>query len=199
MKERRAPGCQLPGPSCRREKNGNISYLCGMKRHLFSLVAVAVLALPAALAQTTPAPAAASTAAPLSAGHRKAAENLLKATNSEQNLSLTIDRMLAGQIEQNPGMKAVEPEMRAYLDKYMSWASLKEEMIRLYAEAFTEKELKELTKFYQTPIGRKTIEKLPQLTAAGMELGQRRMQEHLPELQQAIADKMKTQPPGQEE
>ncbi|MBT9394293.1 DUF2059 domain-containing protein [Hymenobacter sp. NST-14] len=172
-----------------------------MKRTFLLLAAATVLALPAARAQTAPAAAtvATSPAAPLSASHRKAAETLLAATNSEQNLNLTIDRMLAGQIEQNPGMKAVEPEMRAYLTKYMSWASLKEEMIQLYAGAFTEKELKELTKFYLTPIGRKTIEKLPQLTTAGMELGQRRMQEHLPELQQAIAEKMKTQSPGAEE
>ncbi|MFD2785429.1 DUF2059 domain-containing protein [Hymenobacter rubripertinctus] len=170
-----------------------------MKRTFLLLAATTVLALPAALAQTTPPPATAATAAtaaPLSASHRKAAESLLAATNSEQNLTLTIDRMLAGQIEQNPGMKAVEPEMRAYLTKYMSWASLKDEMVQLYAGAFTEKELKELTKFYLTPIGRKTTEKLPQLTAAGMELGQRRMQEHLPELQQAIAEKMNKQPPG---
>lgn len=170
-----------------------------MKRTFLLLAAATVLALPAAQAQTTSAVPATPTAVSLSAGHRKAAEALLAATNSEQNLNLTIDRMLAGQIEQNPGMKAVEPEMRAYLTKYMSWASLKEEMVQLYAGAFTEKELKELTKFYQTPIGRKTIEKLPHLTTAGMELGQRRMQEHLPELQQAIAEKMKTQSPGAEE
>ena len=171
-----------------------------MKRTFLLLAAATVLALPATQAQTAQtAPAATPTAAPLSASHRKAAEALLAATNSEQNLNLTIDRMLAGQMEQNPGMKAVEPEMRAYLTKYMSWASLKDEMVQLYAGAFTEKELKELTKFYQTPIGRKTIEQLPQLTAAGMELGQRRMQEHLPELQQAIAEKMKNQPPGAEE
>ncbi|WP_165768256.1 DUF2059 domain-containing protein [Hymenobacter amundsenii] len=174
-----------------------------MKRLFLLLAAAVVLALPPASAQTTTTPAAApattATAVPLSAGHRKAAEALLAATNSEQNLTLTVDRMLAGQIEQNPGMKSVEPEMRAYLTKYMSWAALKNEMVELYASAFTEKELKELTKFYLTPIGRKTIEQLPQLTVAGMEIGQRRMQEHLPELQQAIAEKMKNQTPGAEQ
>lgn len=157
------------------------------------------LALTAPLAQaqsTTPAAGSApAPAAPISAGQRKAAEELLTAANSEQNLTVTIDRMLASQIEQNPGMKTVEPEMRAYITKYMSWSAMKEDMVQLYAREFTEKELKELAKFYQTPIGRKTIEKMPQLMAASMEIGQRRMQEHLPELQQAIAEKMKTQAP----
>ena len=174
-----------------------------MKRFFLLLATTVVLALSSASAQTTTAaPATASTTpttAPLSAGHRKAAEALLTATNSAQNLTLTIDRMLAGQIEQNPGMQAVEPEMRAYLTKYMSWNSLKDEMVQLYASAFTEKELKELTRFYLTPIGRKTIDQLPQLTVAGMQIGQRRMQEHLPELQQAIAGKLKDQRPGAQE
>jgi uncharacterized protein len=172
----------------------------------YSLILTAALALVGmgAQAQTTPAapaattsPAATAPKAPLSASQRKAAEDLLAATNSEKNLTLSIDRMLAVQMEQNPGMKAVEPEMRAYITKYMSWSAMKEDMVQLYAREFTEKELKELAKFYQTPIGRKTIEKMPQLMGASMEIGQRRMQEHLPELQQAIAEKMKSQAPSE--
>ncbi|GAB2767470.1 hypothetical protein HNQ93_000033 [Hymenobacter luteus] len=165
-------------------------------KKLLLLAAGLALAAPAATAQTTAATPSAAT--PISAGQRKAAEDLLAATDSEKNLTATIDRMLASQLEQNPGMKVVEPEMRAYLTKYMSWQSMKEDMVQLYAREFTEKELKELTKFYQTPTGRKTITKMPQLMAAGMEIGQKRMQEHLPELQQAIAEKMKTQAPGGE-
>ncbi|RSK46832.1 DUF2059 domain-containing protein [Hymenobacter rigui] len=166
-----------------------------MKYYWIVLTALALTAS-AAQAQTTPAATPpAATKAPLSASQRKAAEELLAATNSEKNLTESIDRMLAVQIEQNPGMKAVEPEMRAYLNKYMSWNAMKEDMVQLYAREFSEKELKELAKFYQTSIGRKTIEKMPQLMAASMEIGQRRMQEHLPELQQAIAEKMKTQAP----
>lgn len=163
-------------------------------KHLLLLAAGLALITPAATAQTTA--SATGTAAAISAGQRKAAEELLAATDSEKNLSATIDRLLTAQIEQNPGMKAVEPEMRAYLTKYMSWQAMKEDMVQLYAREFTEKELKELTKFYQTPTGRKTITKMPQLMQAGMEIGQKRMQEHLPELQQAIAEKLKNQAPG---
>lgn len=168
-----------------------------MKKYVFLLAALGLLT-PAAEAQTSAAAPAAPAAVTLSAGQRKAAEDLLVATNSEKNLTISIDRMLASQMEQNPGMKAVEPEMRAYITKYMSWSAMKEDMVQLYAREFTEKELKELAKFYQTPIGRKTIDKMPQLMTAGMEIGQRRIQEHLPELQQAIAEKMKAQAPTEE-
>ena len=166
-----------------------------MKYYWIVLTALALTASAAQAQTTTAGTTPAATKAPLSAGQRKAAEELLAASNSEKNLTESIDRMLASQIEQNPGMKAVEPEMRAYITKYMSWSAMKEDMVQLYAREFTEKELKELAKFYQTPIGRKTIDKMPQLMAASMEIGQRRMQEHLPELQQAIAEKMKTQSP----
>ncbi|GAB3307189.1 DUF2059 domain-containing protein [Hymenobacter tenuis] len=162
-------------------------------KNFLMLAAMLALVTPAATAQTSG--ATTSTAAPLSAGQRKAAEDLLVATDSEKNLATTIDRMLTSQMEQNPGMKVVEPEMRAYLNKYMSWSSMKEDMVQLYAREFSEKELKELAKFYRTPTGRKTITKMPELMQAGMEIGQKRMQEHMPELQQAIAEKMKTQSP----
>nr|WP_262904578.1 DUF2059 domain-containing protein [Hymenobacter lucidus] len=66
-------------------------------------------------------------------------------------------------------------------------------MISLYAKEFTEKELKDLTKFYETPVGQKFVTRQAFLMQAGMELGQRRVQENLPELQRAIEAKMKGQ------
>ena len=62
-------------------------------------------------------------------------------------------------------------------------------MIKLYAAEFTEGELAELNKFYQTPVGNKARQKTPLRLARSAELGQTRVQEHLPELQQAIATK----------
>lgn len=161
---------------------------------LWILAAALVLAAPAVQAQSTTATSA--TAAPVSASHRKAAEELLVTTGSEKNMSEMTSRMLDVQLEQRPEMKPVEPEMRAFINKYMSWQSIKDDLVQLYAQEFTEKELKELNKFYQTPVGRKTIQKMPMLMQAGMEIGQKRVQEHLPELQKSIADKMQSQQPG---
>jgi hypothetical protein len=164
-------------------------------KNLWILAAALVLAAPAVSAQTTTTAPAAAATTPLSASHRKAAEELLLLTGSEKNMTEMTSRMLDMQLEQRPEMKAVEPEMRAFLTKYMSWQSMKDELVQLYAQEFTEKELKELNKFYQTPTGRKTIQKMPMLMQSGMEIGQRRVQEHLPELQKAIADKMQNQSP----
>ncbi|QIX60266.1 DUF2059 domain-containing protein [Hymenobacter sp. BT18] len=158
------------------------------------VVATLLLTAPAIQAQnTTAAPAAPATAAPVSASQRKAAESLLEVMQSEKTTNQAIDQMLTLQVEQNPNLKKVEPEMRAFMAKYMSWASLKDEMVQLYAREFTEKELKELTKFYQSSTGQKYVSKQNLLLQSGMQLGQRRVQENLPELQRMIEEKMKAQ------
>ncbi|MCR5889077.1 DUF2059 domain-containing protein [Hymenobacter sp. J193] len=160
------------------------------------LAATLLLTAPAALAQTTPAAPtapAASAPAPVSAGQRKAAESLLEVMQSEKTTDQAINQMLTMQVEQNPNLKKVEPEMRAFMAKYMSWSSLKEEMVQLYAREFSEKELKELTKFYQSTTGQKFVSKQNMLLQSSMLLGQRRVQENLPELQRMIEEKMKGQ------
>lgn len=125
------------------------------------------------------------------ASHRKAVESLLGLMQMESLLSQSIDQMLQMQIKQNPAIAPYEQEMKSFLAKYMSWASLKEDMVKIYMAEFTEPELKELTTFYQTPLGKKTVQKMPVLMAKGAEIGQQRVQQHLPELQAAIAEKEK--------
>jgi hypothetical protein len=84
--------------------------------------------------------------------------------------------------------------MKAFLNKYMSWASLKDDMAKIYMAEFSESELNELTKFYQTPLGKKSIQKMPVLMTKGAEIGQKRVQEHLPELQAVLAAEKATPP-----
>jgi len=120
--------------------------------------------------------------------HRQAAEALLGLMDMNKLLSDSLDQMLQMQMKQNPQIAPYEPQMRAFFNKYMSWASLKEDMVKIYMAEFTEQELKELLAFYQTPVGKKSIQKMPTLLAKGAELGQQRVQQHLPELQQAIQE-----------
>jgi hypothetical protein len=45
------------------------------------------------------------------------------------------------------------------------------EFQKLYAESFTTGELEELNLFYQTPLGQKVVELMPELTQKGMQIG----------------------------
>ncbi len=121
------------------------------------------------------------------ASHRAAADALLNLMNMEKLTEQSVDQMLQMQMKQNPAIAPFEQQMRTFLAKYMSWASMKDDMAKIYTSEFTEQELKDLTTFYKTPLGQKTVEKMPQLLVKGAEFSQKRMQEHLPELQAAIA------------
>jgi hypothetical protein len=127
---------------------------------------------------------------------RAAAEQLLNLMEMEKMMSQSVDQMLAMQMKQSPGMAQYEPQMRAFLSKYMSWGTVKEDMVKIYMAEFTEPEIKELIKFYQTDVGKKTVQKMPTLLAKSAELSQKRMQEHMPELQQAIQGSAAAQSPA---
>lgn len=143
-----------------------------------------IVLLLVALLFITPAPVRAD-----EASHRKSVETLLGLMNMESLLNQSIDQMMQIQVQQNPQIAPHQKEMKAFLSKYMSWETLKEDMVKLYMAEFTEAELKELIAFYQTPVGIKTIERMPTLMAKGAQLGQKRVQEHLPELQATIQAK----------
>jgi uncharacterized protein len=125
--------------------------------------------------------------------HYKAAEQMLNLMDMPHILQKSVDEMVKVQVQQNPSIAPFETVMKQFLAKYMNWESLKPDMIKIYMDEFTEPELAELNKFYQTPVGKKTIERMPTLMSKGAQLGAQRVQAHMPELQAAIAEEAKKQ------
>ncbi|HEU0054942.1 MAG TPA: DUF2059 domain-containing protein [Longimicrobium sp.] len=138
----------------------------------------------------------AAAAQEITPAHRAAALEMLDAMQIQQNIDSSIETMLRLQTEANPQLAQFGGVMRDFLRKYMTWESLKDEYALIYARAFSEPELRELTAFYRSPIGRKMATSLPQLMNEGAELGQRRVMEHMPELQQAIMARLQQQGGG---
>ncbi len=116
----------------------------------------------------------------------KEAEKLLETMGMEQLLERSIEQMLNIQLQQNPAMMPFVDIMKEFLDKYMSYESLKPDLLKLYADEFTAAELSEINAFYQTAVGQKTIQKMPTLMAQGSQIGSARIQEHVGELQSQI-------------
>lgn len=50
-------------------------------------------------------------------------------------------------------------EAQQKLKESLSWEALKPEIVKAYSEAFTDEEIKGLIKFYESPLGRKYLEK----------------------------------------
>lgn len=120
-------------------------------------------------------------------GRYKAAEETLTLLDTPNLLKQAIDQMVQLQVQQNPTLAPYEAVMREFLGKYMSWDSLKADLIKIYAEEFTASELAELNRFYQSPVGKKTVQKMPALMTKGAQIGTQRVQEHMAELQAAVA------------
>lgn len=114
------------------------------------------------------------------------AEKLLNAVGMDEVLSQSMAQMLDVQLQQNPALVPYKEVMLEFLGKYMSYESLKPDMIRIYSEAFTASELREINAFYATDVGRKTIEKMPVLMAQGSQIAVARVQENMGELQSMI-------------
>lgn len=170
-----------------------ISVIWPMKKSFLLLLFAVTIGMPAQAQTAKSTTAATAVPAPVSASHRQAAESLLALIYPPGSFDKLIDQMLDSQLKQHPDAVAIQPEMRAFFSKYMSWNSLKPDMVEVYSRNFTEAELHDITKFYQTPTGRKMSAVLPQLMQSGMEIGQKRIQDHLPELQEAIKTKMEAE------
>jgi hypothetical protein len=143
---------------------------------------------------TGPAAAVLPTAKPgptPTAAHLKTASQLLDLVHVDRTTGQTVNLLLKMQLQQQPKLQPYEDVLRSFLQKYMSWDSLKDDYARIYAEAFTEDELRQIITFYKTPAGQKAINKIPTLMGMGAALGQKRVQENRAELQEMINAKQK--------
>lgn len=158
-----------------------------------TLLIAAVCALPFSL-QAAEAPSAAKvTPKTTVSAHaaNSAAFTLLATMNMKESYEGMIKRVTQMQIQANPQLKAIEPTIHAFFTKYMGWEAQRGDIAALYAKNYTAKELAELNKFYQTPLGQKTIQLMPQLAAAAAEIAQSKMMQHMPEMKAMIEAELK--------
>ena len=120
-----------------------------------------------------------------------AAYTLLATMNMKESYEGMITRITQMQVQSNPGLKSIKPTIHAFFTKYMGWEAQRGDIAALYAKNYTAEELAELNKFYQTPLGQKTVQLMPQLAAAGAQIGQSRMMKHMPEMKAMIDAELK--------
>ena len=128
--------------------------------------------------------------------HLQAAEELLVAAGTETMMGESTESMLQLQLQQMPEIAPFEDVMRSFLREHVSWEALRDDLVQIYAESFTETELRDILAFYQTETGQKAIRLMPDLMARGMALGQQAVVEHQAELEariQARANKLSGQ------
>ena len=61
-------------------------------------------------------------------------------------------------------------------------------MVKLYTSNFSEQELKDLVAFYQSPLGKKVLEKMPQLTQQSAQMTQAKLESAVPVVNKLLDD-----------
>lgn len=93
-------------------------------------------------------------------------------------------------------LESYQAKANAVLEKAVGWKQVKPELVELYASSFSESELKELIVFYQSPLGKKLMEKMPALSAQSAQLTQKRLETAVPEVNKLLAEMTKQLEPA---
>ncbi len=74
------------------------------------------------------------------------------------------------------------------VEKYMRWESVKQSYINIYSDVYSNEELKALIEFYRTPLGKKVLDNMQELTRKTMILVEEQQIFATAELTKFIAD-----------
>jgi hypothetical protein len=124
--------------------------------------------------------------APVSPGREAAARELVELTNLEHDMMAGATAMMDAMVLQSPQLEDYRDVILARAQSVMSWEVFGPKFVRMYAEAFTEQELRDLIAFYRTPTGKKALTLLPELLSQGAQMGAIEARSRQSELQQMI-------------
>ena len=121
---------------------------------------------------------------------RKLAEDVLLTMKVDKQVDDAYGRMKTIRNEQMKNMGASEDVMAAQdkmmdvMAQEMSWNHLRDDYISVYAQTFSEEDLKGLADFYKSPLGQKLVDKTPELTTKLMEISQKKVQQLMPQMKE---------------
>jgi len=132
---------------------------------------------------------------------RESVEKLLELTDMDamvENIYAQMDQVFAGMSQQ----MGVQPSEQAIFDDYtakvtkamkteMSWQKMKGPVTDIYLKHFSEKEVADMLKFYESETGKSLVEKMPTVLSESMMMSQQLMQSFMPKLME-LSEEFKT-------
>ena len=128
----------------------------------------------------------ASTCCWADAASKAQATLLLQAMDMDKVMNASIEQITDSQLKQNPSLMPYREVMAEFFRRHMHFEAVKEPIAELYGNAYTAKELEDLTRFYETPTGKKSIQLMPLLMSKGAEIGMAQVRPHMPELKKMV-------------
>jgi uncharacterized protein len=121
------------------------------------------------------------------------AMEVLDVTNFD-SLIQSMRSQVAASIEQSAGLAnacaAAQPTISEFgkalsdkLTETLMSSDFKVDVAAIYAETFDEGELRDIVAFYKTPLGKKLIARMPELTQKSMQISQDRIRTVMPDIQ----------------
>ena len=121
------------------------------------------------------------------ASHRQQVERLFQLTQMEKKIQESVENVLQLQLRQYPQLQKDSKALDAFLQKYIGWQALKDDLTDMYMRTFTEAELEQINAFYITPAGQKVITVVPQLVQQRNQIAMMRLQKNIGELKQIMS------------
>jgi len=133
-----------------------------------------------------------------SASHAGSAERFLQLANADRlavPVYAQVQQMFAQRFAeaQPPDTKKAlleryQAQANTALDKAIGWDKLKPDLVALYTSQFSEAELNQLIDFYESPLGKKMLSKLPELNARSAQLTQVKLESAVPEVNNLLSE-----------
>ena len=138
--------------------------------------------------------------------HNAAAEKFLTLANADKlgtPVYMQVQQMFAQRFAQTKAPASKQPVLESYqakanaaLDNAIGWNKLKPKMVDLYTQTFTEQELKDLVKFYESPLGKKVLREMPKVTQQSAQLTQQSLEPAVPVVNKLLEDMTKELDPN---
>ena len=131
------------------------------------------------------------------AKNKELAEKLMDTMKISQTMTRSLDMMKKMQLDmmskrlKGKDLQNMEEFNRSIMElvsRELSWEKLKGPFINIYAESFTTEELDAMIKFYESPIGKKLLDKQPEIQQKAMQLVQSIMMRLMPEMEKMAKD-----------
>lgn len=94
----------------------------------------------------------------------KKVEKLLELMRLEETTTTAVVQMLSDIFASTPNLAVHQDIIVEYTEERLGWEALKPEMVKIYAELFSDNEIAELTQFYSSKTGQKSLDVSPEMT-----------------------------------
>jgi len=133
-----------------------------MRKGLIALGFALALAAPAAAQETT---------RPHTPSHMAVARELMEAAQVQKAAMAGVELTIGEQVRANPAMSRYRQVMMEWARSLFTSQEAINAFAALYADAFTEEDLRQMVAFYRTPVGQKMAASQGVLATRGAELG----------------------------